>query len=229
MKKEDIHLYDWQRILIGEVPGIFYVEILIRAAAIYLLLVLAMRLMGRRMASKLSRNEMAAMVAMAAAIGVPILDAHRGLLPAYIIGLVVVSTQHLVAYWTAKNQRFEAITQGDKSTLIRDSVLQLKNMKESRVTHELLFAELRSGGLLHLGHVKRMYMEANGAFTLIEEPKPRPGLSVLPDWDTEFNDQQQKAPGEWVCHYCGNAQPKPGAQADVCDNCKRTDWVPALK
>lgn len=102
-------------------------------------------------------------------------------------------------------------------------------MKESRVTHELLFAELRSGGLLHLGHVKRMYMEANGAFTLIEEPKPRSGLSVLPDWDIEFNDQQQKAPGEWVCHYCGNSQPKLGTQAEICDNCKGTDWVPALK
>ena len=229
MKKEDIHLYDWQRILVGEVPGIFYVEILIRAAAIYLLLVLSMRLMGRRMASQLSRNEMAAMVSMAAAIGVPILDAHRGLLPAYIIGLVVVSTQRIVSYWAARSQPFEAVSQGDKSTLIRNSVLQLKNMKDSRVTHELLFAQLRSGGLLHLGHVKRMYMEANGAFTLIEEEKPRPGLSVLPDWDTEFKDQQEKAPGENVCHYCGNSQPKPGTPSDVCDNCGRSEWVPALK
>ena len=228
MKKEDIHLYDWQRILIGEVPGIFYVEILIRAAAIYLLLVLSMRLMGRRMASKLSRNEMAAMISMAAAIGVPILDAHRGLLPAYIIGAVVVFTQRIVSYWAARNQRFEAISQGDKSTLVENSVIQLANMKSARITRELLFAQLRSGGLIHLGHVKRLYMEANGAFTLIEESKPIPGLSILPEWDTDFIAQQAKAPGQFACYHCGNAQPDSSPKG-VCPNCGHDKWVPAFK
>lgn len=229
MKEEDIHLYDWQRILVGEVPGIFYVEILFRAAAIYLLLVLTMRFMGRRMASQLSRNEMAAMVSMAAAIGVPILDAHRGLLPAYIIGAVVVLSQRIVSYYAARNQRFEAISQDDRSTLIENSVMQLESMKSTRISRELLFAQLRSGGLLHLGSVKRLYMEANGDFTLIEDPEPRPGLSILPEWDTEFIDQQEKAPGQNVCHQCGNLQPENTSPADACSNCGYTEWVPALR
>ncbi len=231
MKKEDIYLYDWQRILIGEVPGIFYVEIIIRAAAIYFLLVLTMRLMGRRMASKLSRNEMAAMISMAAAIGVPILDAHRGLLPAYIIGSVVVLTQRIVSYYAAKNQRFEALSQGDNSTLIENSVIQMPAMEEARITRELLFAQLRSSGLIHLGHVKRLYMEANGAFTLIEEPEPKPGLSVLPEWDTDFINQLEKAPGQHVCYHCGNLQLQPEAKqkTDACGKCGYKEWVPALK
>ena len=228
MKKEDIHLYDWQRILLGEVPGIFYVEILFRAAAIYLLLVLSMRLMGRRMAFKLSRNEMAAMISMAAAIGVPILDATRGLLPAYIIAVVVVSTQRLVSYWAAKNQRFEAFSQGDNSTLVENAVIQLDAMKGARITRELLFAQLRSSGLIHLGHVKRLYMEANGAFTLIEEPKPTPGLSVLPEWDTDFVNQQEKAPGQYVCYHCGTLPPQ-NSKTQTCPKCGHKEWVPALK
>ncbi|GAB4024858.1 DUF421 domain-containing protein [Spirosoma koreense] len=230
MKKEDIFIYDWLRILVGEVPGIFYVEILIRAAAVYLLLVLALRLMGRRMASQLSRNEMAAMVSMAAAIGVPILDAHRGLLPAYIIGIVVVFTQRIVAYWAAKNQRFETISQGDRSTLIENSVIQLDSLETTLITHELLFAQLRSSGLLHLGEVKRFYMEANGSFTLIKEQEPKPGLSVLPEWDTVFIDQQQKPDGQFVCHRCGHLQP--GASpttADTCTVCESVEWVPAIQ
>ncbi|GAB4038401.1 DUF421 domain-containing protein [Spirosoma jeollabukense] len=229
MKKDDIYLYDWQRILIGEVPGMFYVEIIIRATAIYLLLVITMRLMGRRMASQLSRNEMAAMISMAAAVGVPILDAHRGLLPAYIIGVVVVFTQRIVSYYAAKSQRFEAISQGNISRLIENSVIQMPAMKEARLSRELLFAQLRSSGLTHLGHVKRMYMEANGAFTLVEETEPRPGLSILPEWDTEFIDQQEKVPGKNVCYHCGNPQPEAKAQADACDKCGHSDWVPAFK
>ncbi|GAB3960951.1 DUF421 domain-containing protein [Spirosoma harenae] len=229
MNKEDIHLYDWQRILVGEVPGIFYVEILIRAAAVYLLLVGSMRLMGRRMASQLSRNEMAAMISLAAAIGVPILDAHRGLLPAFIIALIVIFTQRIVSYWAAKNEKFEGISQDILSTMVENSVMQLDHMKGSRITRELLFAQLRSSGLLHLGHVKRLYMEANGAFTLIEEPTPKPGLSILPEWDTDFIAQQPKAPGQYVCYHCGNAQPSPHRATDTCSNCGHHDWVEALK
>lgn len=228
MKKDAIHIADWQRILFGEVPGSFYVEILIRAAVVYLILVVSMRLMGRRMSSQLSRNEMAAMVSMAAAIGVPILDASRGLLPAMIIALVVVCTQRIVSYWASRNEAFEGISQDINSTLVENSVIQLAAMKDARMTRELLFAELRSSGLIHLGHVKRLYIEANGEFTLIKESAPKPGLSLLPEWDTDFIEEQEKAPDQCVCYRCGNRQPEAGSKTDACTNCGRTHWVPAL-
>ncbi|RYF54587.1 MAG: DUF421 domain-containing protein, partial [Cytophagaceae bacterium] len=158
MKEDEIYLADWQRILFGEVPGSFYIEILIRAFVVYLLLVVSMRLMGRRMSSQLSRNEMAAMVSMAAAIGVPILDASRGLLPAVIIAMVVVCIQRIISYWAARNETFEGISQDISSTLIENGVIQLAAMRDARMTGELLFAQLRSNGLIHLGHVKRLYI-----------------------------------------------------------------------
>ncbi|MCX6216803.1 YetF domain-containing protein [Spirosoma sp.] len=228
MKKEDIFLSDWLRILVGEVPGTFYIEILIRAAAVYLILVVSMRLMGRRMASRLSRNEMAAMVSLAAAVGIPILDAQRGLLPVVVIALVVVFTQRFISYWAAKNEKFEGLTQGISSTLVENSVIQLASLSESRVTRELLFAQLRSGGIIHLGQVKRLYMEANGAFTLIKDPKPRPGLSLIPVWDDDFANQQPKAPHECVCFRCGYLQKPLDQTADVCPNCSHHQWVQAL-
>ncbi|ADB39127.1 DUF421 domain-containing protein [Spirosoma linguale] len=228
MKKEDIFITDWLRILVGEVPGTFYIEILIRAAAVYLILVVSMRLMGRRMASRLSRNEMAAMVSLAAAVGIPILDAQRGLLPVVVIALVVVFTQRVISYWAAKNEKFEGLSQGISSTLVENSVIQLASMSESRVTRELLFAQLRSGGIIHLGQVKRLYMEANGAFTLIKDPKPRPGLSLIPAWDNDFVEQQPKAPHQCVCFRCGYLQQPLHQAADVCPNCSHNQWVQAL-
>ncbi|GAB3903178.1 DUF421 domain-containing protein [Larkinella knui] len=231
MEKEEIHLKDWPRILVGEVPGIFYVEILIRVAAVYLILVVSMRLMGRRMASQLSRNEMAALISLAAAIGVPILDPNRGIIPAVIIALVVILVQQLISYWAAKNERFEGISQDIVSTMVENSVLQLDNMKNARLTRELLFAQLRSSGLTHLGSVKRLYLEANGAFTLIPHPKTQPGLSILPEWDTEFVAQQHQVPGMLVCHHCGNLQAKTANDkaGKTCSNCGKQKWVPAIQ
>lgn len=61
MQPEDI--FNLERLLIGEkIPWIFLIEVIIRILFLYILIIVSMRLMGRRMASTLSRNETAALV-----------------------------------------------------------------------------------------------------------------------------------------------------------------------
>src|ERR1700710_2654351 len=120
MKKEQIHLSDWQRILMGEVPAVFYIELIIRALLIYLILMVSMRAMGKRMSAHLSRNELAALVSLAAAVGVPMMAPNRGILPAMVIAVVVIGIQRIIADRAAKNQSFEKISQGNVSVLIAD-------------------------------------------------------------------------------------------------------------
>ncbi len=229
MKPDEIHLTDWMRILVGEVPNDYFIELLIRIAFVYLLLTVSMRLMGKRMASQLSRNELAAMVSLAAAIGIPILSPDRGLLPSVIIAMVIVCTQRLVAMIAAKNQRFETVSQGSINILVEDSVLQLDTMQSARITRERLMAELRSSGLLHLGQVKRLYIESSGSFTLIQAEQPKPGRSVIPPWDTEFLDEQKKVPDQFVCNNCGTAAPPKTKPAEACSHCHDTNWILAVE
>jgi uncharacterized membrane protein YcaP (DUF421 family) len=118
MKKEDIHISDWLRILVGDVPASFYLELLLRAAIIYLLLMLAMRFMGKRMSGLLSRNELVAMVSLAAAIGTPLTSPDRGIVPAVIIAIVVVYTSagSLARHFGTKH--FERYAIGELDILI---------------------------------------------------------------------------------------------------------------
>ncbi len=81
MKPEEIHLADWGRILVGDVPGLFFLELILRAAFFYVLLLVCMRLLGKRMSSQMSRNEMATLVALAASIGIPCLPLTGGCCP----------------------------------------------------------------------------------------------------------------------------------------------------
>jgi hypothetical protein len=78
MKPEDIKLNNWARIFLGDVPPAFYLELVIRAFLIYFLLMLSMRLMGKQMSTQMSHLEMAAIVALASAVGVPMLAADGG-------------------------------------------------------------------------------------------------------------------------------------------------------
>jgi len=226
MKKEDIHFGDWQRIFIGDVPGGFYWEVVLRIAVIYIILMVSMRLMGKRMASQLSRNEMIAMVSLAAAIGVPLQAPDRGILAAVVIAAVVILIQQIMATLATRNQRLESVTQGDVSVLINDSQLDLHKMQVTGITREKAFSQLRSNGIRHLGEVKRLYFEADGSFTLIRTSNAAPGLGILPEVDPDFIRQSCRTSEVLVCKRCGQRF----AVADSsCGNCGSDERVNAVE
>jgi len=227
MKKEQIHLSDWQRILMGNVPPSFYLELIIRALIIYLILMISMRAMGKRMSAQLSRNELAALVSLAAAVGVPMMAPNRGLLPAMVVALVVVSVQRLIADRAAKHQSFEKVSQGNISILIKESIIDIEALSKVGLAQAELFAQLRGESITQLGMVDRFYMEANGEFTLIKRSQPQPGLTVLPDLDPEFVNELKSSPDTLVCDTCGT-NGSLAAISSRCPNCGHSSWLPAV-
>ena len=188
-----------------------------------------MRLLGKRMSSQLGRNDLAAMVTLAAAIGVPLQAPDRGLLPAIVIALVVVYMGRFIAAKAFKNQAFEKFSQDNLDMLVVDSIMDLGTMKKVRISRERLVAQLRSNGIKQLGEVKRLYIEANGSFTLIPEEHPNPGLSIIPRWDDDFNQRFKKHEDIMVCQTCGIVQKKPFDPKMTCPNCKDCAWTNAVE
>lgn len=227
MKAEDIHINDWQRILFGEVPAGFYLEVVLRIVMIYLILMVSMRLMGKRMASQLSRSEMIGMVSLAAAIGVPLQSPDRGILAAVVIALIVISIQQLIALASSRNERLETLTQGDITLLIEDGYLKLHEMKRTGITRERAFSQLRSNSIYHLGEVKRLYFEADGTFTLIKQNDTVPGLPILPIWDKEYQEEVNKACDELVCERCGKVHTEKSVHVN-CANCQNSTFINAV-
>lgn len=226
MEKSDIRIGDIGRILVGDTPAEFFIEIIIRGIIVYIILMCALRLMGKRMASRLNRNELAAISTLAAAIGIPLFTPDRGVLPGLIIGGIVVFVQRVVAYTGRKSERLERLSQGKISALVEDGCLKIPEMKKTRISREQLFAQLRTNKIIHLGEVKRVFMEANGAFTIIRNPDKRPGLPVLPAFDKDFLGEQAAANEITLCSYCGD-DASPGQTS--CRNCGRQETAKAIR
>lgn len=226
MKEYEIKLSDIQRILLGEVPLHFFIEVILRTAVIYLILMVSMRLMGKRMSSQLSRNEMAAVASLAAAIGVPLMNPDRGLLPAIVIAMVIISLQVLIAEIATRSKKFESLTQDKYNILVKDGVLNYKAMLLTRITRDRVLSQLRSQGISHLGMVKRLYFEARGTFSLLKKTEPVPGLSSIPEWDMEMSGKIHRQSTQQVCKFCGNYHT--GAKDNKCKNCGKNTWVYAV-
>ncbi|WP_437675683.1 DUF421 domain-containing protein [Sorangium sp. So ce131] len=227
MKPEELRLFDLERMLRGETPWSFAIEVLVRVVFIYLILVVSMRLMGRRMAKQMSRNELAALVSLAAAIGPAMQAPDRGLLPAALVALLVVGMQRGLASLAARYRRFEQITQGNVATLIADGCLDHRAIASSLLTRDRVFAQLRSQGLEHLGQVDRLHLEANGSFTTLKAQEDRPGLSLLPAWDGDAHRAQPEATGVRACEGCGLVVRR-GEEPPACDRCGGSAWVRAV-
>jgi uncharacterized membrane protein YcaP (DUF421 family) len=231
MKPDDIQITDWMRILFGDAPYEFLIEVIIRILFIYILLVLTMRFMGRRMEAMISRNELIAMVSMAAAIGITMLSPDRGLLPAVVIAIVVITIQRLIAYITTRSASKENIILDEISLLAQDSLLNPKVMTKSRITRERLLAELRATKVKNLAQVQRAYMEANGNFSIVKfqtiKDEDRIGLCILPDFDTDYRNRFSFSDTEVACRSCGNVTNKKSSEKK-CNNCGAKEWEPAM-
>jgi uncharacterized membrane protein YcaP (DUF421 family) len=226
MSPENIKWHDWPRIFFGELPPVFFIEVALRTFFCYILLVLALRILGKRVAAQLNRNEFTTIVSLAAAVGVPILAPDKGLLPAGVIALIIVLISKGIAYLSARKRAFEKASQGEIAMIVENGVIAYARTKKIQLTKNRIFAQLRSEGITHLGQVAYLYMEPTGKFSLIKRTEPVPGLTTLPEYDKAFRDMLRYNHDIMVCCRCGRHF---GRDEVVCTNCGGTQSAVAVE
>lgn len=224
MKKEEIHLGDWQRLLLGQAPLEFLLEVALRTLVIYLVLLLALRVLGKRMGAQMTVAELSVMIMLGGIVAVPMQIPDRGLLHGTLVLACLTGMYRLINWLAFKHRRVERLTQGHVHIVVADGVLDLEALAATRLSREQLFANLRAADIQQLGQVKRAYLEANGEFSVYEQEPPRPGLSVLPEKDAAIRRAEPADQRLQVCQCCG--QPAPASeQPTQCPKCGRDNWA----
>jgi uncharacterized membrane protein YcaP (DUF421 family) len=224
MESDQIHTLDPKRLLFGDAPATFLLEIAVRAFVTYLILLIAARLMGKRVAGQMSVLELTVIVTLGAAIGVPLEAPDRGLLPAVLVLAIATGYQRLVGYLTFKKRRAVTVLEGEPYALVRDGVLQLDVMKRASISRERIFAMLRSQQLLQLGQVKRAYLEAGGQLSVYLDEQPAPGLCLLPEEDREAYERQFGDTERFACRSCGTVIAERTGPERPCPACHQQGW-----
>lgn len=226
MDKEEIYLGDWKRLLFGNAPVEFLLEVIIRSIFIYCALLVIIRLLGKRMSSQLTITELAVMLTLGAIVSVPMQIPDRGVLQGVLLLFLILLFERGLTWLIYKNRKIEDLAQGKMSLLIKDGVLQLNEVQKLNISHEQLFAVLRSNEIFNLGEIKRLYQEACGMFSVYKNESPKPGLSILPQGDKSIHKIVQVSDDLMVCGRCGNTTPKQNA-SKPCTVCSNNHWEPA--
>lgn len=227
MKREDICLTDIKRILFGEAPEVFLIEVFIRSVISYIVLLVILRLMGKRMSGKLTHTEAAVMLMFGAIVSSAMQIPDRGVLESCFVLLLVLILQRVTTLWALKSRAVENALLGKMQMLSRDGVLELSSMNTENISKRQLFSYLRSKNIRHLGEVKRMYMETTGSFSIYKSTGNQVGLSLSPYSDKGVRDIENLYNDQVACGNCGAVYAK-NEQPTACTRCEEMDWQPAI-
>ena len=158
-----------------------------RAIVLYLIVLVVMRLMGKREIGQLQPFELAISIMIAdlasipmTEIGIPIFN---GIVP--ILGLLVM---HLIlSLINLKSLKARDIICGKPSILIYRGKINEKELKKERFTINELEERLRGNNVVNLGDVEYAILETSGQVTVIQKPEKRNTIpedfNIVPEYE----------------------------------------------
>ena len=127
--------------------------LMFRTVIIYLVLLVSMRLMGKRQLGQLEVSELVVAVIVADMAAIPLQDIGIPLLNGLIPVLMLFCFEILVTGFVNKSIRFRAFLCGKPRLLIETGTINQTEMRKNRFTLEELFEELRQQGATEISSI----------------------------------------------------------------------------
>ena len=149
----------------------------IRSAILYLLLILCVRLMGKRQIGEMEPSEFVVTMLVANLAAIPMQD---GAIPLYsgLVPILTVLGAELVLSWLIMGSaRLRRLLTGKPVILIENGRLLQGNLRSARMTLDELTAHLRLKDVLDLKTVQYAILETNGSLSVFLYPKDAPATA----------------------------------------------------
>jgi len=220
---------NWKNFFIGTENWEFMFEIALRTFVMFFIILIGLRLLGKRGVRQLSVFELVVIISLGSAAGDPMFYKEVGLLTPVIIFFIIVGAYRMTTYLTAKNQKLDDLIEGKPVYLIKNGQFNIEEFKKETLAQDEFFAELRQQSISHLGQVETTILETSGTLSVYFYPDEnvKYGLPILP---TLFN-QQTKNPTDqhyYACTFCGYVEQANFNEMLICKKCDRDEWVKAI-
>ncbi len=221
--------FDWQQIFINELTGQFVLEIIFRTAFMFVVVLVILRLSGKRGIRQLSIFELAIIISLGSAAGDPMFNEEIAVLPAVIVCITTIGLYRVITWITPKSEKFERILEGEPVYIVEEGIMVFKDDAKDTLSKDEFFAELREKGVEHLGQVKTAILETNGNMSVFYYPNEevKPGLPILPKIYSQRTARIDKT-GVYACAYCGRVARLSSGQHN-CARCRHNEWIEAQK
>lgn len=183
----------------------------IRTILLYVVIILAVRAMGKRQISELQTSELVVTLLISDIASVPMQDSGQPLVSGLIPIAALVMCEIVISGLMLKSSKFRKLICGRPIIVINDGNVQQSEMRRLRMTTEDLFEQLRQKNVFSIQDVAYAIVETNGKLSVIKKPdkeQPTAGMLAvaLPDTGIETVVVSDGVVSEFSLQLCGKSR-----------------------
>ena len=151
----------------------------IRTIILYVLLMIAMRLMGKRQLGELQPSELVVTLLLSDLAAVPMQENGLPLLNGILPILVLVALELLISGLMVKSPAIARLVAGSPLPIIKDGKINVSIMRRMRITVEDLLESLRQQNIFDVRQVQHAIVETNGHISAYCYPRFQPATAGM--------------------------------------------------
>lgn len=158
----------------------------IRTLILYIFIIIALRIMGKRQLSEMQTSELVITLLISDIAVIPMSNTSQPLLSGIVPILILISLEIVFSVMMLKSGKFRKVVCGSPEMVINDGKILQSQMRRLRMTTEDLCVQLRQQGVFSLEDVQYCIVETNGNVSVLEKPEKR--TPVAEDFNIDITD-----------------------------------------
>ena len=141
----------------------------IRALLLYIIIIFAVRMMGKRQISEMQTSELVITLLMSNIASIPMQDTEQSMLSGIVPIMVLLVCEITISYLMLKKSGIRRLICGKPVIVINDGTIDQQAMKELRISTEDLFEQLRQKDVFDISEVAYAILETNGKMSVFKK------------------------------------------------------------
>lgn len=162
------------RNLSKNISGDFMTINFIRAFIIYIFVIIAVRIMGKRQVGELKPHELVITILLSAVAVIPLEENSMPLANCLVPILLFISMEIITSVVSMKSLWFRNLLQGKPIFVVRKGKLDQNKLKQMRFTIDDIVDALRQKDIFDLSEVEDAVIETNGSLSVLPKAEYKP-------------------------------------------------------
>lgn len=147
--------------------------IFIRTVILYIAVIFSVRLMGKRQIGELQPTELVITILISNIATITLEDTGIPLLWGIMPIFLLVSLEIIMSWITLKNRRIRQLVSGSPQIIIRDGIIDQKQLKELRFSIDDVMESLRASNIFDISEVQFAIVETTGKISVYSKYSAR--------------------------------------------------------
>lgn len=148
-----------------------------RGVLLYLVLIMGIRILGKRQLGQLEPSEVAVTMLVADLASIPMQDINIPILSGLVPIAAVLGTEYLLSILSVRSIKFRKLLCGKPVILMENGKFLQDNMRKTRVTLDELLSQLREKDVLDPATVRYAILETGGNLSVFLFSRERPATA----------------------------------------------------